>query len=798
MRPKRHSGAMEVRVPEMHNIRRWDGAARACSPWDSLGRDPELWFRNGNCYVHLYGKGQSRRGPAFKVPFDALLEAKCHPLLARFMARDTTIPHSAAPGRRYFDFLDRIRPDSRVELYMPAPPMATKEEALRYHLATRNFFAWVFRRSMVGEHLGSSLIALINSMSEFRCPGEDNMDGLLGYLNEEGYLDMRNQPIHALAILHFAEFFQFKNLYIDAFTHCVGMCDRLFGIPEYQVITSITRKLVRQAKSEMDQRLGHAGLMLRNFLEEDLSEAHVGLTAGARAHLDRFRTFLLAFYTSKLGYYPPNSVDIRSLIFERDILCGMRDDFEALYDYLVDESFTPPGTIPALAQGGICTLQSVHGFDVRNQYPSLQHPLPLLPENTPTTTSRRMSWLTKPDKLKPDQRLVAHAALEKAANKQPGLLKNQLVVAYRKFEEDSIFLPHKADRHEKLSQIDARKIRWILIYATYQVLLSCTNAPDECQDPDDVPYNIAVSTANLPPWKEAQRPVSMSRRNSVSRQDNRMSMSVPSMPTIHSPALPEIKPDIDYLALTHRQASSSTMAPSIPPRCHSLNKVRRSLSIFSHQAPSVVVESSAASRRMSYHEILVQGYGNGTNDVYLDLGDAESESDQPPAMFNLDVTQRPATEPAEGLRPQPLTLRSPSTSSTSSTGSTANSSASGVSSATSVSTAPSLQPKHSMSTWTMSSSIYSQDSVGVCGGFRSGVPPTVPRRSSRRKLLSALHPIPLRIIKGEGREEEAWQEVVQTPLEEEEDVDVVFVKSKEGSTDVWDQFAGVGGLRSVA
>lgn len=169
------------------------------------------------------------------MPFDALLEAKCHPLIARFMARDTTFPCAAAPGRRYFDFLDQIQPDSRIELYIPAPPMATKEEALRYHIATRNFFAWVFRRSMVGEHLGSSFIALISSMSEFRCPGEDNMDGLLGYLDEEGYLDMRNQPIHALAILHFAEFFQFRNLYIDAFTHCVGMCDRLFGIPEYQV-----------------------------------------------------------------------------------------------------------------------------------------------------------------------------------------------------------------------------------------------------------------------------------------------------------------------------------------------------------------------------------------------------------------------------------------------------------------------------------------------------------------------------------------------------------------------------------
>lgn len=46
---------------------------------------------------------------------------------------------------------------------------------------------------------------------------------------------MRNQPHFALAILHLAEFFHLRDLYIDAFSHCTGMCDRLFLSPEYQV-----------------------------------------------------------------------------------------------------------------------------------------------------------------------------------------------------------------------------------------------------------------------------------------------------------------------------------------------------------------------------------------------------------------------------------------------------------------------------------------------------------------------------------------------------------------------------------
>jgi hypothetical protein len=150
------------------------------------------------------------------------------------MMRDGVASAMASLEGRDLDFLEQMSGDARIELYIPPPPMATREEALRYHIATRNFFAWVFRRSLVGEHLGTSMINLLNSMMGFRRPGESNMDDLMAYIDEEGYLDMRNQPIHALAVLHFAEYFQTKKLYINAFTHCVGMYDELFTIPEYQ------------------------------------------------------------------------------------------------------------------------------------------------------------------------------------------------------------------------------------------------------------------------------------------------------------------------------------------------------------------------------------------------------------------------------------------------------------------------------------------------------------------------------------------------------------------------------------
>ena len=65
--------------------------------------------------------------------------------------------------------------------------------------------------------------------------GEDNVQDILDYMDEEGYADMRNQPDHALAVLFFAEHFRFKDLWIDAFAHCTGMQEKLPGSLGFEV-----------------------------------------------------------------------------------------------------------------------------------------------------------------------------------------------------------------------------------------------------------------------------------------------------------------------------------------------------------------------------------------------------------------------------------------------------------------------------------------------------------------------------------------------------------------------------------
>ncbi|KAI1094446.1 hypothetical protein F5B19DRAFT_58436 [Rostrohypoxylon terebratum] len=635
----------EIRPSRRWSIKRWDGASMSSNVWDHLNRDPELWYRNGTCYIHLYAQGQSRRGPAFKVPFSGLLEARCIPFIDRFMAQNVT----KSSGWAQTDHGELVR-RSRIELFIPPPPRSDKQMSYEYHLATRNFIAFIFRRSVVGEHLGAALVSLMHSLFEFRSGYVDNVRDLMDYLDEEGYLNFKNNATHSLAILHLAETFQMKDLYISAFAHCCGMSDQLPASPEYQLISSGTRKLIRCARVEMNLRLGQSANMIGTFLAYELSEAHLGLYAGARAHLERFRILLYDFYSAKFGSYPPPSVDSRTTIFEIDILQEMRADFEALYQYLVDETFDTRHGSPFIAEGGICTWQCIQAFDRRHEFKTLLHPLPLLPKVSYENT-KKTPWLPgKPMKADRKWRENTHAALLRATNAEPNIMKNGLVRIYRQFEDGLTYLPTRADKLENLGPMDSRKVRWILIYATYQALRQATEIPPEVCDTAGAPYHLCISTADLPPWDE-DRPV----HKLVRRQTQHLARNSPPtqepdpitrLPSPHEQMF-EIKPDIDYFALTHRRndetknSSASTSLSRLRRASSWTGSIASSLSRnLTTSRPTAKLtkpprdrtptpkpthsngsQNSASSGGATYHEIMVQGYGNGTNDTKACLVD---------------------------------------------------------------------------------------------------------------------------------------------------------------------------------
>lgn len=125
--------------------------------------------------------------------------------------------------------------DITYEVYVPAPSHLSREDAFRYHLTTRNLVAWMYDLPVVGEHLGEALLALRNRVNELRPNQVMNEDEMLAYLTSQDYVDFRNCPDHALALLNLAEACQNRDLWTEAFVHCAGMYDDLTLSGEFEV-----------------------------------------------------------------------------------------------------------------------------------------------------------------------------------------------------------------------------------------------------------------------------------------------------------------------------------------------------------------------------------------------------------------------------------------------------------------------------------------------------------------------------------------------------------------------------------
>ena len=122
------------------------------------------------------------------------------------------------------------------ELYLPPPNDADKDAIPRHNLATRNFFAWLYDRPLAGKTLGASMVDAMTKAYTYRPNhAELNNRDMLAYLDRKGYLDFRECVDHALAVLQLAESCRMESLWVNAFSHCVGMHHGLRASIEFDV-----------------------------------------------------------------------------------------------------------------------------------------------------------------------------------------------------------------------------------------------------------------------------------------------------------------------------------------------------------------------------------------------------------------------------------------------------------------------------------------------------------------------------------------------------------------------------------
>lgn len=252
----------------------------------------------------------------------------------------------------------------------------------------------------------------------------------------------------------------------------------------------------------MDLRLERAGTSLANFLEDDLSGAYLGLGKQAHLHLERFRSFLHTFYISKHGYWPPTAGNRNSGALPKAVYRSMYFEFRNLYEYLVDSTSGVAIQDNKPVDGGICVYQNVLAFDKRNKYPHLPHPLSLVPK-LPAQLDHRKSFgrLFGKKQVMLDRRVRAVEALSTATNSTDDeVMSCGLVREYLRFEKSWTMREESA-----VSCADARKVRWILVYAILQTLISVTRAPQEVRDTEGVSYSLCCQTGGTPPWGNGQK-----------------------------------------------------------------------------------------------------------------------------------------------------------------------------------------------------------------------------------------------------------------------------------------------------
>lgn len=530
---------------------------------------------------------------------------------------------------------------------MPAPKGLDLEATIDHHLGIRNFFAWLYNVPMAGRTLGKSLVELKDHLDFHRPDQEErNEADIVTYADFQRYLDFRECVDHALAAMHFAEKCQIEHLWIDAFAHCVGMAHRgLRDSLEYPILGRTSKSMISRARLEVDVRSDRVSRSVANFFENDLSGAFLGLHQAAREHLDRFRSFLQSFYIEQHGFWPPKDFDDEDV--KKAVYTELYSAFRDLYHHLVDNDSKPEMVDNVSHSGGVCTLQNIQAFDARHSYDALPHPLPMLPVPPATTTSSSTSKLGSLSlgKKRRAQREArdeqAMQALIDSSNRDWNIMSCLLVRRYSEFERLSVL-----DDFENVSLVDGRKVRWILIYAVLQTLITVMQAPKQVRNTEGLSYSLCCHTPKTMPWN-------MDSNSSFDTQSLASSRTSEATGPLTKGNKVELTPDVNY---SHTNSSSGSLSQnpsrsraerrnSLPvlantpttstrttttvshktstaSRSSSLRRflVKRTTSTDEHPLPTMPTLSRrtmAVTKSPAFCEIFVQGYGNGLNDAIV-------------------------------------------------------------------------------------------------------------------------------------------------------------------------------------
>ena len=419
------------------------------------------------------------------------------------------------------------------EIYVEWPGPESGMDNTIWHIATRNYFAVLFgAKTLVGVTLYEAVMTLFKRLQA--CPDYLPQDvsprtWLIDHLVENKFDVVRNNPSVAAFLLVFGEEVEWREGYIEGYLHATGMFNRgLQDTAEWPMVSVRTKIFIHSAHLEIERRLLLAQKWLRSFDFNEMWPHSKTPTTTARACFDRLTKHLCKHYATMENFkkWPPTEDPIW---LSRDVIVQLRQDFNDLYDCLVDQDVVFDGF--DYMSPGKWTIQSKSGqnfladsndlrftdiltsWDDRNLFPHIPHPYPMTPPAVLTKARPKQSFRSR--KPPTDSELPAqlrHKALSYSeatnlfASNQP--VQSHFVQAFLEFEQN--------DNLEMIDPCEARRGRWILLYGIMQVLATVAVDSPLVRYKDGITHHINPRMKGVVPWSKRGSPPEPEARHELS------------------------------------------------------------------------------------------------------------------------------------------------------------------------------------------------------------------------------------------------------------------------------------------
>ena len=401
---------------------------------------------------------------------------------------------------------------------MEAPSGGSRTDVLRFHITTRNFFAFMLCKPLVGFTFYQALVDLQERLEYYLDSTTDHVSALKSYLVKLGLVNVCNEPRAAAGLLAWSEDVRWNEGWREAFVHSVGMYERISQLQESADISLATNAHLQRAHLELQARVQEVEAVLSKFYFDDAHFAQEDLSPSVRAASDRFRKFLRQFYEKEYHSWPiRKGQQGNPLWLDRAIVGRLQDDFSALYECFVNRNVVwndEDDTEDRKARNWLRSTNHLNfgldGEDYRmlGVFRNLEsrliashipHPYPLLPNSVPASPPAKKSRFRgkKIDRARESRVAHGYAAASNMHQLSREHAKNGLAQAFIHFE--------KNDNPSEVDPREARRERWIIIYCVLQTLASLSVDVPNLSFKGNVSYFLNASLHGLPPWNPTEQ-----------------------------------------------------------------------------------------------------------------------------------------------------------------------------------------------------------------------------------------------------------------------------------------------------